>query len=65
MADRGKFEASDAAKAKLRAFNAQQRDWYGKCRICGAELFGSLKELNEHRHGEPEPTDSPTEPAAD
>ncbi len=46
---------SAEAKEKLARFNAQQKDWYGTCRRCGAKLRGSMKELQEHRcYGEAE-----------
>lgn len=31
--------------------NAVFNDWTARCRVCGAELRGTLKELQDHRHG--------------
>jgi hypothetical protein len=36
----------------LAAYNAIQRDWYGRCRVCGEKLMGTIKELSEHKHGD-------------
>jgi hypothetical protein len=44
---------SDKARAALNAKNEEFTDWRGKCRRCGAELTGSLKQLREHSCGEP------------
>ena len=44
-----KLEMDEDAKAKLDAFNAEQADWYGKCRKCGAELKGTIAVLKSHR----------------
>jgi hypothetical protein len=38
--------AAEALDAQMRA----QVDWRGKCRVCGEELDGTMKELKAHRH---------------
>lgn len=36
---------SDAARARLNAFNAEQPDWEARCPRCGARLSGKLEDL--------------------
>lgn len=45
--------SSPEAKAKVKEVNDQATNWRGTCRICGAELTGTLAELLAHKetHG--------------
>lgn len=36
---------SEAAAAKLKQFNVEQKDWRGICRVCHTPRLGSLAEL--------------------
>lgn len=38
-------EMDETSKAKLQAFNAEQKDWRGVCRVCRTPLIGTLAEL--------------------
>ncbi len=61
MAERDKRVASPETLEKLKAFNAEQTDWEGKCRVCGRKLRGKLSEMRcDHGiTGEACPTGSP------
>lgn len=36
------FGAMPESSTRLSQFNAEQTDWYARCRKCGAELKGTL-----------------------
>lgn len=42
-------------EAAVKEFNETRKDWTGTCRLCGAELRGSLADLRGHtcevKHG--------------
>lgn len=42
--------ASAEATERLKAFNEDQKDWTGTCRVCGVKFTGTLAALREHRH---------------
>lgn len=44
---------SSQARERLSKFNAEQQDWTGKCRKCGKDLQGSIKQLMEHQCANP------------
>lgn len=33
----------------LNNYNAQQNDWWGKCRLCGAKVQGTIAQIKEHK----------------
>lgn len=39
---------SNEASKRLQEFNEAQHDWRGRCRKCGQELKGTLRELKGH-----------------
>lgn len=39
------------ALVKLREFNAEQTDWYARCRVCGRENTGTLAQVSKCDHG--------------
>lgn len=43
--------SQEAAKA-LEVINAEQVDWTAKCRKCGKEIKGTLKQVSEHICGQ-------------
>lgn len=45
------------AQKRLRDFLSAQKDWTGRCRVCGVALEGSLQALKEHSHVVSSPSD--------
>ena len=45
-----RYGMSAEAKERLDEANAIAQ-WYGKCRVCGAELKGTPAEIAKHKHG--------------
>lgn len=43
---------SEPVRAALNAENEKFTDWAASCRLCGAALRGTIKELKEHKCGE-------------
>lgn len=46
-----RFGMLPESKATLSKFNDKQTDWYARCRVCGAQLEGTLAEIKGHKHG--------------
>lgn len=42
------MKVSEGGLARMRAADAEAKDWYATCRVCGERIKGSLEELKEH-----------------
>lgn len=51
-AGKPRFEMSQEHLLQVGGFNETQTDWYGRCRVCGEPVSGSLSALRAHRCGD-------------
>lgn len=44
------YGMSPGRRAELNHELETKTDWVGRCRVCGCELTGTLKEMRAHKH---------------